>query len=228
MAAGTLDPNAAFKRYFSDPDWGAKTATGASFNAIAILLVMLHSLLLPVSVLLWSVVCGYMLKVMRSEPSGKLPEWSEWSETAISGMTWFAAATGFFLIVLSAFTVSFMVGIGRGWLSAHSTKFLPWSISTFALLFLLTLFISLLTAFLQVNMAQEERMPAAFAVRKVLTRFRRRGREMFVAWLLAVGLNFVAVLIPMCTILGAFLVPASSFMASAISATILAQAYNDE
>ena len=226
-----LDPNLAVKTFFADPEWVFKTFIGSTFNALSLLAVALNQAwTLPLSVLLCAMVCGYMLKVMRSDVSStarKLPEWRDWVDIIISGLSWIAVATGFWLIVLSILTVSFIVEVVQGSGIAHDPRFITWAVTTFTLVFVVSLFVSLLTCYLQVNLAQEERMPAAFALRKVTQKFRKKGTEMLEAWLLSIALNSLAIIIPVCTIFGICLIPVTSFIASTISATMLAQAFND-
>jgi hypothetical protein len=224
-----LDPDKAVQSFFADPDWRMNTAIGATFNALAAVVLVFNVMLLPVFFLFWAVVCGYHLRVLRSKivnPSASLPEWGDWVDLIISGLTWLAVVTGFGFVIVSIPTISLLIGAAQGSMVALHPHFLEWSMITFSLTFVMALFVGLLLTFLQANFAKEERMSAAFAFREVSRRLRQNGVPLVCAWLLSIGLTAAAVVIPMCTIVGIFLIPTALFIAGTISATMVAQAWS--
>jgi hypothetical protein len=221
-----LNPDAAVRTFFKDPEWRMKVAIGATINAVSVLVLFFTPMLFPVVVCMWAISCGYLLKVIRAGAGGgKLPEWRDWLELLISGLTWFAALTAFFFLWLSIPTVSFIWAAAAGATYAPNDQFLTWACATFTLTFCLGLFVHLIVTFLQANLAEEERMPAAFALFKITQRIRSHGDVLVRAWLLSIGLISVSILVPVCTIFGAFMLPTTLFIASTISATMIGQAW---
>jgi hypothetical protein len=205
-----------------------KTAIGATFNALAAVVFAFNLMLIPVVFLFWAVVIGYHLRVLRTkiaDPSSPLPEWNDWVDLIISGLTWLAVLTSFCFLLVSIPTISFLIGAAQGSMVALHPRFLEWSITTFSLSFVMSLFVGLLVTYLQANFAKEERMPAAFAFFEVTRRLRRRATPLVLAWLLSIGLMAGAVILPLCTIVGVFLIPTAVFIAGTISATVIAQAW---
>ncbi len=224
------DPNRAVKSFFADPDWRAKTALGATFNALSLVIFFFNPMLLPVVFIFWALVAGYRMRVMRTkiaDPFCALPAWAEWVDLLISGLTWLAVYTGFVVFLLSIPTIAILVGSAQGSMFAPDPRFLTWSLTTFVLTFVLTLCVSLITTYLQANLAEEERTLAAFAVLKVLRKLRSHGASMVQAWLLSIGLFMMAIVVPTLTVVGIFLIPTAVFVAGTISATIVAQAWRE-
>jgi hypothetical protein len=225
---GGLDPNEAIHSFFRDPTWRLKASIGATFNAFSLLLLVLNPVLLPLSVLLWSLVCGYMLKVMRvkiKNPEAPLPPWNEWLDLLISGLTWFAIYTGALLLVMSVLTIAMIFGAIQGSIYANDPRFVTWAVVTLTLVSISWLAVALFTTFVQANFAEEERTLAAFAVRKVMRMFRQHCATLVLTWLLAIGISAVALIVPTCTIIGITFLPMTSFIAGTICATMVAQAW---
>ncbi|HEY9716548.1 MAG TPA: DUF4013 domain-containing protein [Trichormus sp.] len=229
LATGSvLDPNAAIRSIFRDPTWRFKASIGATFNACSLLLLVLNPMLLPLSVLLWSVVCGYMLKVMRvkiKDPEAPLPPWSEWIDLLISGLTWFAIYTGAILLVMSVLTIAMIFGAIQGSIYANDPRFTAWAITTLTLVSICWLAVALFTTYVQANFAEEERTLAAFAVRKIMRIFRQHCGTLVLTWLLAVGISALALIVPTCTIIGIAFLPMTCFVAGTICATMIAQVW---
>jgi len=223
-----LDPNAAIRSFFRDPTWRVKAGIGATFNACSLLLLVLNPMLLPLSVLLWSLVCGYMLKVIRvkiKDPDAPLPAWNEWVDLLISGLTWFAIYTGAVVLVMSVLTVSMIFGAIQGSIYATDPRFVAWAVTTLTLVSITWLAVALFTTFVQANFAEEERTFAAFAVRKVMRMFKQHCGTMVQTWLLAVGITAVAFVVPVVTVIGIAFLPMTLFIAGTICATIVAQTW---
>jgi len=223
-----IDPNGAVRSFFKDPTWRVKAGIGATFNCCSILLLALNPMLLPLSVLLWALVCGYMLKVIRvkiKDPDAPLPEWRDWVDLLISGLTWLAVYTGALFLVMSVLTMAMIFGAIQGSIYAPDPRFVPFAVSTLTAVFISWLLVGIITTYTQANFAEEERMPAAFALRKLFNLFKRHGGTMLQVWLMVVGLNAAAVIVPPCTIIGIAFLPMTTFIAGTISATMVAQAW---
>lgn len=223
-----IDPDLAVRSFFSDSDWGRKTAVGATFIALSVVLASFQIMLLPLVFILWALVVGYLMRVTRTkiaDPKAKLPDWREWVDLLISGLTWLAAYTGFCFLLLSIPTVSLMIGGAQGAVFAPDPRFLPWAITTFTLTCVVSLFVGLISTYLQANLAQEERTTAAFDLIIVIRRLGKSGGPMVQAWLLSTGLIGASIILPACTLLGICLIPTFLFMASNICAILIAQAW---
>jgi hypothetical protein len=225
---GSLNPALAYRSFLADPDWRAKVALGGTFNALALVCILAQFMLLPVVFIFWALNCGYQLKIIRTrilKPDAPLPAWGDWLDLLISGLTWLAVSTGFMVFLFTTPTIALILGSINGAMYPVNPKFAPWAITTLAISYALVLFVGLIATYLQTNFAQEERMPAAFALFKVLRRIRTRGTPLVLAWLLSIGLTTAAIVVPTCTIIGIFLVPYALFIAGIISSAVVAQAW---
>ncbi len=226
-----LDPNAAVRRIFQDPELRPKALLGAILNFSAFLTITAGSFavpLLPLTFLLWAAMQGYLLRVLRTElkvPNSPLPSWNDPLELLISGLTWLAVMTGQFMALASIITISFVIGIQFGYINAFNPHFKQWyflSVIAFgSASFLTSFFFPLLMA----NFAEQEKVLAAIAVDDAMQRVWRRPLEFLTVWLLNIGIFWLSVVVPIFTIVGAFLLPMVLFCASLISVTMLAQVW---
>src|ERR1700733_1128984 len=124
-----LDPNAAISFYFQDPEWKFKTALGSLLICSALLLVLSGKFflpMLPVAFLIWSVVQGYVLRLMRTIVQGTdqtLPAWNDWLELVVSGLTWLAIVTGQLMVMASVVTLSLLIGGRYGLVNPFAPHF---------------------------------------------------------------------------------------------------------
>jgi len=227
-----MDPNLVLSTYFQDDDWMFKTGVGGAlyFSAFVILMLGLQSgqlVILPACFCLWAMICGYILRAIRqkiAEPQSKLPEWNDWQDLFISGMSWIAVTTGFIFTLIAAATTAFIVIAVVMMKSSTSQSILVVCITTLGiatLSYLFNFFVSMLMA----NFAQEETMLSGFAYAKVLKRLSKRPGDFAAAWLLGTGIQFLAVIIPITTVIGIILVPMTTFISQVISAGLMAQAW---
>lgn len=163
-----------------------------------------------------------------SSPPGssleKLPDWNNWSDLLVSGLTWMAIFTGQLMFVVSMFTVALLIGAGLG-ISGSDHYFLPWALGSLYAVTAIAISTSFLSALLMINFAEEEKLTAAFAISKVLSRLRRKPADFAIAWLMGIGLQWAAVVIPAITVLGMFFIPSVWFVAHIVSARLLAQVW---
>lgn len=228
---GQLDADGALAGFFRDPDWMFKTGIGGMIVAGCIILLAINTILMPIALALSSLVCGYLLKVMRYKtlnPSSKLPDWDEWMELFVSGLTWLAVQFGLALILISALTISLLIAAALGTIKITSGGFIAWALSTVAVMSFLCAALSFLTPLLMLNFAVEERVAAGFAFRKVVRKALRNPREFLVTWLLSIGVAWASVVLPTLTLIGIFFIPSTSFVGQVICATLWCQVWGQD
>lgn len=226
-----LDPDAAIKQIFRDPSWKLVLGTGSVINATALVLLGTGSWslpLLPVAFLLWAAAQGYLLKVVRAciaYPESGLPEWSNWADLLISGLTWLAFICVQVILALSVVYFSLVIGAMRGFLNALTPQFPIWAYSTIAanalVFFIATFFLPLLMA----NFAEQERVPAAIAVPTAMKRLLKSPEQFLLLWLLSMGVYAIAIIVPLFTLIGVMFIPLTTFVASLLNAIMLAQVW---
>jgi hypothetical protein len=223
-----LDPNVAAKAFFRDPQWLFKTGVGGFLNVLSFILCALNYMLIPVAFLMWGVVTGYVLRAARAhmaDPQSKLPEWNDWLDLLISGLTWMAIYTGQLLFFFSVFSVLMLVGLETKLVSALNPHNLQWSFGTLFGLSGLAMMMALNSAYLMINLAQEERLSGAFAVNIVVEKILASPANFILAWLISLGIQMAAFLLPALSVIGMFFLPSIWFAGQVLSALVLAQAW---
>lgn len=225
-----LDADLALKGFFADPDWMFKMGLGGVINAGSLVLTMMNPFVfLPVTLAFIALVSGYLLRCLRLRvlnPASKLPDWSEWLDLFMSGLTWIAIQFGLFLVTASVATISLMLAAAAA--AQQSPSYLPVAIAGVFFTVFTCLAVQFLQAFLMVNFAVEERLGAGFAILAVVRRASQRPGTFACAWLLATGLQVAAIVLPVLTVVGIFLTPSTLFASQLISASLLAQAWGPE
>jgi hypothetical protein len=223
-----IEANLALKTILDDSEWMFKTGVGGTINAICLVLSLASTFCLPVVVALMSLTNGYVLRVARVKASGlesKLPAWNEWLDLIISGLTWQAIQFGLFLVPLTAGTVCLLVGAASGAIKVSSQLFLPWAVTAFLATFLSWSAMSLLSRFMMINFAIEERVQSGLAVGATLRRIWSNPGDFLSVWLLSLGLQLAALILPALTVVGIFLIPSTLFVAEMLGASIAAQVW---
>lgn len=224
-----LDPDLAVKAFFRDPQWLFKTGIGGFLNVVSFILCVLSYLFIPVAFLIWGVVTGYVLRAARmhvNNPADKLPEWNDWMDLLISGMTWMAIYTGQLLFFFSVLSTLMLSGLLTGMVNAANPHNLQWSFGTLYGLTILALMVAFNSAYLMINLAQEEKLSAAFAVNLIINKVMARPADLLLAWLLSVGIQLAALILPALTVVGMFFLPSIWFAGQVLSALVLAQAWS--
>jgi Protein of unknown function (DUF4013) len=234
-ASGTtatgLDPNAAIGFYFHDPEWIFKTALGSLLVCSALLLIFSGKFflpLLPVAFLIWAVVQGYILRVIKVVIKGSgctLPAWDDWLELVVSGLTWLAIVTGQLMVMVSVATLSLLIGGKYGLVNPFAPHFKTWFLISVLALSLTTFMTSFFFPLLMANFAEQEKVLSALSMSEALKRLMRRPREYFTVWLLNVGIFWLAVILPALTMIGIIIIPLALFLTSTINAIMLAQVW---
>jgi hypothetical protein len=246
-----LLPDQSFQIIFQDPDWPIKTGIGGFFNALSLVLLSINPAFLPISFCLWAMVNGYVLSFVSTElltcakstklpaesvPDNalgmkkvesvcKLPEWKNWLELMISGLTWAAAGMVFFIGTVLIFPAGIMLSVSINTSQSNLAGATGFILVTWCLFMLIAPVISLFSSYLMVNFAQEQNIAYAFLLRPVLTRLKHRPLLLIQAWLIHLGLQFLAVLLPLLTVIGVFLIPSTLFLAQAIGGHLLARVW---
>lgn len=222
-----FDPDIAVSSYVKDPDLMPKTGIGGVINALALVtLVLTGGLLAPVSLALMGLTNGYILRHMRfrlGKQDSPLPDWDDWLDLFISGITWLALQFGYALVIISVATISYMIcdAINRKNPEALIGVYIG-SAFMFMVTWALTHFFS---SYLMVNFAGEEKLSAGFAFRRVYEVACAAPQAFFLSWVLAIGFQFAAVFVPALTIIGLFLVPSTYFAGQITGANLLSQAW---
>lgn len=236
-----LDPNQAFKSLIGDPDWTFKIGVGGIFNAMSLIVLWGGVMMLPVSFCCWALTTGYVLRVLRSksrDPQAKLPDWNEWLDLFVSGMSWLAIAYGFVtmcvLFYLTSMTAIFTyyrelakkVPVSPEALEAMNTTHseqIYWVGGATVVVIIMALFLHLFSSILKMYFAGEETMKAGFAFDKAMKLFLARPFDYIYVWLLSLGLLQLSIIVPSLTILGFFFVPSIFFAAQTMTALLYAQ-----
>lgn len=231
MKAGRLDPNLALLSYFRDPDWTFKTGVGGTINAVCLVLGLASPFCSPIVCALMAFTTGYTLRVARARSLSadtNLPAWDNWLELFMSGLTWLAIQVGLFLIAGSAFTICLLAGAATGAIKVYSAKFLAWVLVSFAVSSTAVFLVSLASLFLMINFATQERISSGFNFAELFGRLKERPADFILTWLLSIGLKWLAVVLPIMTVLGAFLVPSTWFIAELLTVSMAARVWGGD
>ena len=106
-----------------------------------------------------------------------------------------------------------------------SSHFFAWLLTAGGLSAFALAFTSFVSRFLIVNFAVEERIPAGLAIFQALRRAAGNPGDFICAWLLATGIQWAAVILPVATLLGMFLIPSTLFLAEILGASLAAQVW---
>jgi Protein of unknown function (DUF4013) len=249
-----LLPTQSFKFFFQDSDWTLKTGIGGLFNALSLVVLTMNPAFLPISFCLWALVTGYMLAVINAEMKDKatigetstqmgsngeilirrapavykLPEWKNWIELFVSGLTWIAVATILFLFTLAVFPLGIILAsLCNAFQGGQASLFgsVVWLVGSWTLSMVIAAIMSFFASYLMVNFAAEQNIAYALSFSRIIERFRYRPLQLSQAWLINIGLQFLAVLLPLVTVVGIFLIPSTLFVAQVVGSHLLARAW---
>jgi len=220
----------AVRLMFADPEWNFKLGIGCLINGGACALLLVNIILLPISFCLWSLVAGYVIMTTNAKvdnPHSKLPVWTNYLDLLIGGGIWIAVSVLHFAIFLLIVFLSLLIGAMTGLDNVLTVTFLFWALATWTFVILAAAAFSFTSLFLMVNFATKQNIAAAFAIKEVFNKLRRQPKRMLEAWLIQLGLLYVATIIPVLTVLGVFLLPSTIFFAQLIGCCILSQAWRE-
>jgi hypothetical protein len=212
-------------------DWMVKTGVGGMFAA-AILVCVLYSLsflsftLLPLVAAFSALTIGYCLRCMRlkaTDPEAKLPPWNEWGDLFMSGITWIALQTGIWLAVYTAQAIVLTICLSYALNEKSLNLSYAWTILGCGYVSVSLFLMFLLTSYLMVNFAIEENVKAGLAYVKVVQVVLRAPVKLVAGFLLASGIQCLAIVIPCLTVVGVFLAPSACFIGSMVSSIVLAR-----
>lgn len=228
-----LDADLALRGYPKDPEWMFKTGLGGTITAGVGLLTVLAIMdvkqfaYLPLAIALSALSNGFLLRTIRkriADPEARLADWNEWGDLFMAGLTWLAVQFCLFIIAAMVLSTGLLLAFAS---VVKNSRSLPMLITTdeLALLFVFVVLCwsSFFGNYLLVNFAEEEKLGAGFAFRKVIRALRKDPKGFLTAWALACSVQALAVLGPMVTLLGVFLIPSTYFAGQIIAGTILAQ-----
>lgn len=207
-------------------DWMVKTGVGGVLAAGGLVAILYSFSCLPVLAAFFALMNGYCLRCMRvkaADPDCKLPKWNEWGDLFISGITWIALQTGIWLVFGTLQAVVLAVCVGHAFNEKNSTLSLVWTGVGCGLVSISLALLTLLSAYVMVNFAIEENVKAGLAYIKVARSMLKSPDKLAAGFLLALGFQFLSVLIPCLTVIGVFLVPSTYFIGSMVSSIVLAR-----
>lgn len=217
-----------FKSITSEQGWMVKVMIGSLISYLAATTFIVNQLFLPLCVALLGLSYGYLLRVMRqcmADPTAKLPEWNNWLDLLISGISWATIGLGFTFVGLGMVASVLIIGVETGACYITDPRFSQWALSGFIGLFTLFTCGHFFGAILMANFAEEESMAAGFAWIKVLKRFAKKPFLFLTAWLCAYALNFMAAILPIASMVFAVMTPFAIFFAQIIGARLIARAW---
>jgi hypothetical protein len=230
MSSTTLDLNGALKGLFKDKEWPFKIMLGGFINCVAFGIFTVNPIFVPLSFAMLGLNYGYLLRVLRLAIKGeleKLPDWTAVVDLLVSGLSWLSISLGFGFFALSILAISMLTAGGTTVIKMSNPSFLFWAEATFIGVYILVVLFKFFLAVLMANFAEDERMLAGFAWRKVLKRIAKQPLPLLVAWLAGLTISFAAVIIPAITRIGAVLVPFLSFLAAVIAVRMIGQAWRE-
>lgn len=212
-------------------DWMPKTGLGGLLSGAAIISILFNFVCLPLFAALWALTIGYCLRCIRlklSDSEAKLPDWSDWGDLFMSGITWLALQTGTWIICAAInFTVLvFCITCGFG--EKNEIASMSWAIGGMLFVFINSALVTLYSSYLMVNFAVEENIAGGFALRKVSTAIILAPKRLISGFLLALGIQWLMTVIPSSTIIGVIFAPQMYFASQLISALILAQHWKEQ
>lgn len=211
-----------------EKNWLPKILIGSLFIFAGHTIFHVNHFFLPFAVMLNGVASGYLLRVMRSSMKGDyktLPEWNQWLDLMISGVSWTAICLSFFFCGMTIVLALALWGLGQHVVNVLSPQFSTWGLTSFLSLYGYIVLVSAFTSILMANFAEEEKMLAGFAWRKVLVRIAKNPVLLISAWLSGWTLTFVAWVVPLLTVVLSMLAPFFLFMAQVIAARLMGTAW---
>jgi len=224
-----IDAQLAWDGVFRDPEWMFKTGLGGMLSAASLVLSAASLMTWPLSIAISAVLAGYVLRVARAriaDTNAKLPEWNEWMDLLMSGLSWMAVQFVFNLAV--PFSAVALISLGRmaHFMDFNSPYFLPFAVFGILDIVVLSLLINLTLAYLMMNFAVEENMSAGWQPMRVFMQIAKAPKTFLIAWLLGFGIQIIMTVVPVITVIGLFFLPTTLFVGQIINATLLAQAWS--
>jgi hypothetical protein len=224
----SLSPSEALRQLRADPQWTMKAGVGGIIYAFCLVLILLNVLFFPLVICLFALVQGYLVTTVHdtiADPNAPLPKWKGWGELLIAGLTWMAIESVLFIALLCITFGALIVGDIIHVDQLLNPSFVFWAICFWSLIMLLAALSSLYSAYRLTNFAERQEIGAAFGFVEVAKRLLRTPVPLLQAWLLQSGLFGLAIVLPIATVVGVFLLPSTTMIAQLIGVRILAQAW---
>lgn len=250
----SLLPNQSFKFFFQDSEWTIKTGIGGLFNALSLVILTINLAFLPISFCLWALVAGYVLSVanldINEQNTGdqatsefglerkilpktnkalpQLPEWRNWLELFVSGLTWIAVATVLLLTTMAVLPFSIILASLCNAFQGTQTGLsgaLVWVIASWSLFMIAAAVMSFFASYLMINFAKGQNVTYALSFSQVTERLKNQPLPLIQAWLIYLGLILLSILLPLVTVIGVFLIPSTIFVAQVVGSHLLARAW---
>lgn len=224
-----LDAQLAWDGVFKDPEWMFKTGLGGMLSAASLVLSAASLMTWPLAIAISAILVGYVLRVARLrivDTNAKLPDWNDWMDLLMSGLSWMAVQ--FVFNLLAPLTVVSLISLAKmsGWMDLASPMFFPFAVFAVLDVVLLSLLINLTLAYLMMNFAAQENMAAGWQPMRVFMQIAKAPKTFVLAWLLGLGVQIAMTALPVITVVGLFFLPTTLFVGQIINATLLAQAWS--
>ena len=221
-----VDVDLTLKSVFKDMDWMHKSGIGGIFTAVGVVALLFHFACVPIAFATWALIVGYTLRVMRvkdADQKAKLPEWNDWGDLFLSGITWIAVQSLLWILMVLVCVTALIFCTASATTAGPDWQTLAWSICATVLPALTCVNLAYVATYVMVNFAVEENSRAGVAYLKVMKRIARHPAHYFAGFLLAVALQWAAVILPIVTVIGVVVIPSSYFIGQLLSAVILAR-----
>ena len=227
MNKSIVDPSNSFKLYFKDQSWAFKTSIGGILNALAIILLTIHPIFFPVSVCLLAINYGYLVKCLNHRSSGnlELPEFNGFIDMMLTGLSWFALATCFYLIYFCLTGIILVTAEVFDAFNYLNQNFILFGSLTINLLFFLFLVTNYFLNFMVIDFSKSDKISAINALKKIITKTKLYPKQFILAFLLNLGIFSLSVMVPVMSIIGVFLLPSTLFVALIINGLISYEIY---
>lgn len=223
-----ININESLRLLFSDENWMFKTGMGG-ISIASSLVVLLYTLAsIPFVAACFALNTGYNLRLMRQQTVStetKLPEWNEWGDLFISGLTWIALQTCIWLLGTFVCLAFMLFCSAQAYVQDSLWISSIWLGCGILASVLLTLALSFTSSFLMVHFAQEENARAGLAYLYVIKKLSKQPRRYFAIYLVSLGIQMASVLLPILSIVGIFLIPTSIFAGQLASSTLIAKTW---
>jgi hypothetical protein len=223
-----LSPSETLRQFKADSEWTMKAGVGGMIYALSLVLIFLNILFFPLVICLLALLQGYLITTIHdsvADAIAPLPKWKSWGELLIAGLTWTAIECLLFIAITGiVFGVLIVSDILHGDQILHP-HFTIWAVSIWSLIMLFAALSSFFSAYRLTYFAQRQEIGAAFGFAEIFTRLIRFPKPLLQAWLLQSGLFALALILPIATVIGIFLLPSTIFISQLIGARLLAQAW---
>ena len=222
-----FNPNNAFKLFFQDKNWTLKTGIGGIINATAIIILFFSPVFIPISVCLFALNIGYILKCVNHKLAKKadLPDYDGFVDLLLSGLNWMALWFSYLLMFLFLSGMVLFTAICLNAFDIESRYFTFTASLTMFIIFLLWIKFQFIINFIIVDFAKTYKPSPIKSLKQLTLNFWRNPLIMLITFGLNTGIFYLAILIPGLSVFGIFLIPSTMYIASVINILLILDSY---